>query len=71
VNNKRIRRWGGEDMDDLQQQKDAIDLQAQREIDAAEEKRIIDKQAAADQASKEIREKAEYDVAQVQKNAQR
>lgn len=54
-----------------QQQNDYIDQKAQETKDEADRVAAVDKQAVADQESKEIREKAEYDVAQIQKDAQK
>lgn len=58
-------------MANLQQQKDEIDKEAQREKDEADKQAALARQAAADAESKEIREQAEYDVAKIQKDAQR
>ena len=58
-------------MANLQQQKDEIDLQAQKAKDEADRVAAEERQAAADEESKRVREQAEYDVAQIQKDAQR
>lgn len=58
-------------MSDLQQQKIAIDLEAQRVKDEADKKAAEDRQAAADEEIRKIREEAEYKIQEILKNVQR
>lgn len=55
----------------LQQQKDIIDAQAQITKNEADKTAILERQAAADEESRKIRVQAEYDVRQVQDDAQK
>lgn len=54
-----------------QQQNDYIDKTAQDAKDEADRVAALDKQAVADETTKEIREQAEYDVQQAQNDAQK
>lgn len=55
----------------LQQQKDQIDIEAQRLKDEADQAAVVARQAAVDAESKKIRDQAEYDVAQIQSDVQK
>ena len=58
-------------MTDLRQQKMAIDREAQKTKDDADRLAIEQRQTAADEASKKIRQAAEAEVAKIQYDAQR
>ncbi len=58
-------------MTDLRQQKMAIDREAQKTKDEADRLAIEQRQTAADEASKKIRQAAEAEVAKIQYDAQR
>lgn len=58
-------------MTDLQQQKTAIDQQAQKTKDEADQVAVEQRQTAADEESKKVRQVAEEEVAKIQYNAQR
>lgn len=58
-------------MPTLQQQKDAIDEEARLKKIEADETAAQERQTAADEESRKIREQAEYDVEQVQSDAQK
>lgn len=58
-------------MADLQQQKTAIDLEAQRVKDEADKNAAEQRQAAADEEIRKIRAEAEYKIQEIQKNVQR
>ncbi len=55
----------------LQQQKTAIDQQAQKTKDEADRIAVEQRQTAADEESKKIRQAAEEEVAKIQYDAQR
>ena len=55
----------------LQQQKIEIDKEAVRAKDEADKIAMDARQRAADDESKRVREQAEYDVAQIQNDAQK
>ncbi|MBP9759563.1 hypothetical protein KBD45_07765 [Candidatus Dojkabacteria bacterium] len=57
-------------MTTLQQQKDAIDEEARLKKVEADEIAEKERQDAADEESRKIREQAEYDIKQIQKDAQ-
>lgn len=54
----------------LQQQKDAIDEEARIKKIEAENIAAQERQDAVDEESRKIKEKADYDISQIQKNAQ-
>ncbi|KKR70503.1 MAG: hypothetical protein UU12_C0020G0024 [Candidatus Woesebacteria bacterium GW2011_GWA2_40_7b] len=58
-------------MTNLQQQKAAIDAQAQKTKDEADRTATQQRQAAADEESKKVRQTAEEEVAKIQYDAQR
>lgn len=58
-------------MPTLQQQKDVIDEEARLKKIEADETAAQKRQTAADEESRKIREQAEYDVEQVQSDAQK
>lgn len=58
-------------MTTLQQQKDAIDEEARLKKIEADEAAAQERQTAADEESRKIREQAEYDVQQIQSDAQK
>ena len=58
-------------MTTLQQQKDAIDTEAQRLKDEAEVLAVQARQDAADDESEKVRSAAEEEVRQIQYNAQK
>lgn len=58
-------------MTDLRQQKIAIDREAQKIKDEANRLAIEQRQTAADEESKKVRQAAEAEVAKIQHDAQR
>jgi hypothetical protein len=58
-------------MTNLQQQKIAIDQQAQRTKDEADKLASYERQKAADEETARIRQEAEDEVSKIQYNAQR
>ncbi len=58
-------------MANLQQQKFEIDKKAQRAKDEADRIAVVQRQAAADEESKKVRQTAEDEVAKIQYDAQR
>lgn len=58
-------------MANLRQQKFEIDKEAQRAKDEADRIAIVQRQAAADEESKKVRQIAEDEVAKIQYDAQR
>lgn len=58
-------------MTNLQQQKVAIDREAQKTKDEADRLAIQQRQTAADEESKKVRQVAEAEVAKIQYDAQR
>lgn len=58
-------------MTTLQQQKDAIDEEARLKKIEADEAAAQERQTAADEESRKIREQAEYNVQQIQSDAQK
>jgi hypothetical protein len=58
-------------MTDLQQQKIAIDREAQKTKDEADRTATVQRQTAADEESKKVRQAAEAEVAKIQYDAQR
>ena len=55
----------------LQQQKDAIDEEARLKKVEADEIAAQERQDVADEESRKVREQAEYDVEQIQSDAQK
>lgn len=58
-------------MTTLQQQKDAIDEEARLKKVEADEIAAQERQDVADEESRKVREQAEYDVEQIQSDAQK
>lgn len=58
-------------MTDLRQQKEAIDREAQKTKDEADRLAVEQRQTAADEESKKVRQVAEAEVAKIQYDAQK